>query len=151
MTATYEMTIEQRFGYLVRETRKQRGITMQKFADDLREVSGGAMKLNPSSVTRIEQANRDVSLLEAAWVARVLKVSLSALLAEDESEVEDVTANLQGAIAVQEITQIIRALANFGYDVIEQPRSGADIVAKRGKQSITLYSKMIGSSKSESL
>ena len=150
MTATYEVTIGRNFGNLVRETRKQRGMTMQKFADDLREVSEGAMKLNPSSVARIEQANRDVSLVEAVWVSRVLQVALSDLLAEDDSEVEEVTANLQGAIAVREITQIMRALANCGYDVIEQPKSGADLVAKRGKQSLAFEYKMIGSFKPKS-
>jgi transcriptional regulator with XRE-family HTH domain len=150
MAATPAINIEINFGKMVRTIRKQQGMTLQRFADEMRKLSGGALRLNPSSVALIEQGKRSVSLLEASQIAVVLQVPLSSLIVEDDSEVEAAKANLQGEIAFERIRKILDSLSDTGWSVAESPWDGFGIVATSGITSISVDLKALDSTKPKS-
>ncbi|MGJ6126323.1 helix-turn-helix transcriptional regulator [Mycolicibacterium sp. Y3] len=69
-------SVNQRFGNQMRERRMERGLSQRDLADLLRTVD---LQLDPSAVTRIERGTREVKLVEALAISKLLGFELDRL------------------------------------------------------------------------
>lgn len=100
MTATRHMDAQ--VGALVKALRIDRGMSQAGLA---RHVGSGGLSISQQTVHKIETGNRSVQLFEAAVIASVLNVDMSALLPDGA------VPNLAALVAEERVAQAEADLA----------------------------------------